>query len=713
MFTGTSISSLNQVAAQEDYTTLLIGQVTVEAEAGTTYQICVDGDLGLPGTFSLNVAQTRPPIVILTDSPNQGNYLSDSCVPLAAQAFDPDGSVRQVEFRLTDQTYYAYRPVGLATNRPFSINWTNPSLSWHSVIALATDDLGAIGMSIPITFNVRPPNDDFAKRIALTGSFLTVTGSTLGATLEPGEPSANDSSIWWSWTAPADGPVTLTTPGNYALAVYTGSSVSSLTQVAYSTSADFGYTTRLVFAAAAGGTYQLAVNRQLGVGGDLTLQIARHLPPIVVVVSPTNQSRFINSDVLLIAADASDSGGAITRVDFYQDWMLIGTVTNPPYDLTVTLSATSLVGHSLQVWATDDHGITTASAAVYYEVSPPGPPNDNFANRIAITGAGLAVTGTLAYATGEIGEPGNLDAHSVWWAWTAPATATFTCTIVSELGFYPAVGVFAGTAVTNLSLVAYNAFNGSDNSYSARVTFEAATATTYAIGAAIIAGTPGGQYALSIGQGTPPTITISSPTNGSVFEAGTNITITAEASDSDGIVTQVSFYDNSTLLGVDTQAPFSITLSNAQPHYYSIIAVATDDSHLTTPSNPVYFSVNSSPPQPVSRPPNDDFTNRTILTGSFVIVTGSLANATMAVGEQGQCIWWSWTAPETALFTITLQSEPGYYPALSLYTGTDLLDLVLVTNSAFFGLDYSYSTRFIISASAGATYQIAASSLSK
>src|ERR1035437_5696660 len=105
--------------------------------------------------------------------------------------------------------------------------------------------------------------------------------------------------------------------------------------------------------------------------------------------------------------------------------MLIGKVTNPPYVLSITLRATSLMGPLLQVWATDDHGITTASDRVYYEVSPPGPPNDNFANRIAITGAGLAVTGSLAFATGEIGEPSNLDAHSVWWAWTAPATGTF------------------------------------------------------------------------------------------------------------------------------------------------------------------------------------------------------------------------------------------------------------------------------------------------
>jgi hypothetical protein len=41
-----------------------------------------------------------------------------------------------------------------------------------------------------IWLNVRypgPPNDDFATRIAFTGSFVTVTGTTANATLEDGE----------------------------------------------------------------------------------------------------------------------------------------------------------------------------------------------------------------------------------------------------------------------------------------------------------------------------------------------------------------------------------------------------------------------------------------------------------------------------------------------------------------------------------------------
>src|SRR5688500_13318746 len=84
-----------------------------------------------------------------------------------------------------------------------------------------------------------PDNDNFATRIALAGTNVTTTGSNVGATLEPGEldPSFEGGrSVWWSWTAPADGAVTITTAGSNfdtMLAAYTGDTLGNLTLAAF------------------------------------------------------------------------------------------------------------------------------------------------------------------------------------------------------------------------------------------------------------------------------------------------------------------------------------------------------------------------------------------------------------------------------------------------------------------------------------------------
>ena len=92
-----------------------------------------------------------------------------------------------------------------------------------------------------------PTNDPFSNATALTGSSGTVTGSNVAATKQTGEPNhgnnSGGASIWWSYTPAADGSLNLRTDGSVnastgdpldtVLAIYTGSSVSSLTAIAY------------------------------------------------------------------------------------------------------------------------------------------------------------------------------------------------------------------------------------------------------------------------------------------------------------------------------------------------------------------------------------------------------------------------------------------------------------------------------------------------
>jgi hypothetical protein len=81
-------------------------------------------------------------------------------------------------------------------------------------------------------------NDNFAQRIAFLGQTNQVSASTTNATKESGEPNhggnAGGHSVWWSWSAPISGRVTLSTTNSSfdtTLAVYTGTNLASLVSV--------------------------------------------------------------------------------------------------------------------------------------------------------------------------------------------------------------------------------------------------------------------------------------------------------------------------------------------------------------------------------------------------------------------------------------------------------------------------------------------------
>ena len=84
-----------------------------------------------------------------------------------------------------------------------------------------------------------PANDLFVSASPLLGSSGTATGSTVEATREAGEPSHGGSgasaSIWYRWTAPVTGTLTLDTRGSTydtLLGAYTGSTVTGLSTLA-------------------------------------------------------------------------------------------------------------------------------------------------------------------------------------------------------------------------------------------------------------------------------------------------------------------------------------------------------------------------------------------------------------------------------------------------------------------------------------------------
>ncbi len=97
----------------------------------------------------------------------------------------------------------------------------------------------------------------------------------------------------------------------------------------------------------------------------------------------------------------------------------------------------------------------------------------------------------------------------------------------------------------------------------------------------------------------PPLVSITSPTNGASFAAGTSVTIEATASDSDGTVTNVEFFDGTTSLGAVSSSPYSVTV-HLGTGSHTLTAVATDNAGAATTSQAITVNVNAVPiPDPI------------------------------------------------------------------------------------------------------------------
>lgn len=151
----------------------------------------------------------------------------------------------------------------------------NPSLQLHLKAAGALL-LGLLLLPARLALaQTAPPNDNFINGIRILGTNITVLGTNDYASKELGEPNhagnAGGKSVWWTWQTASAAYVTLSTRGSTnnsyggpldtVLAVYTGTTVSALTEVA-SNDEDPAtyYTSRLSFKADPGVTYHIAVD---------------------------------------------------------------------------------------------------------------------------------------------------------------------------------------------------------------------------------------------------------------------------------------------------------------------------------------------------------------------------------------------------------------------------------------------------------------------
>ncbi|WP_234537743.1 glycoside hydrolase family 48 protein [Streptomyces shenzhenensis] len=98
------------------------------------------------------------------------------------------------------------------------------------------------------------------------------------------------------------------------------------------------------------------------------------------------------------------------------------------------------------------------------------------------------------------------------------------------------------------------------------------------------------------GAHQPPVTVLTSPSAGAVYTQGDAVPLAATAAAADGAtVSKVEFYDDTTLLGTDTSAPYTLSVSSLAAGSHSLVAKAYDSLGASASSAPVGITVSSGP----------------------------------------------------------------------------------------------------------------------
>jgi hypothetical protein len=90
----------------------------------------------------------------------------------------------------------------------------------------------------------------------------------------------------------------------------------------------------------------------------------------------------------------------------------------------------------------------------------------------------------------------------------------------------------------------------------------------------------------------PPVVSITSPSNPAVFDAGSSITVQASATDADGLIAKTELFVNGALYATDSIAPYTFGGANVEPGVYNVYVKATDNTGAFSVTDTLVITVN-------------------------------------------------------------------------------------------------------------------------
>ncbi len=423
------------------------------------------------------------PAISITAPANNAAFISPAVIGITVNTSDNGGSIAKVEY------YNGTTKIGESSAAPFGFNWANVTGGNYSIKAKATDNLGAVALSsaVAVVVTVDPTvgtGDGLTGNYFNGMNFETPVYSRKDATInfdwDGGSPNAAVNADQYSarWT----GQVQPKYSGEYTFYVNSdnGRRLWINNQLVIDKWIDdwnIDYSGKITLTA--GQKYDIKLEYFENNGGAAcklewshasqvrqvipTLQLYANALSATAITSPANNASLTAPASLVINANASDNGGSIAKVEFYNGTVKLGEDNSAPY--SYSMGNASIGSYALTTRATDNLGGITVSSVVNVTVKAVAPPNQ------------------------------------------------------------------------------------------------------------------------------APSVGLTSPANGSSFNAPASISISATASDEDGTISKVEFYNGTQKIGEDASAPYTYTWSNVAAGTYSISVKAFDNSNASKTSSAVSITV--------------------------------------------------------------------------------------------------------------------------
>ena len=342
-------------------------------------------------------------------------------------------------------------------------------------------------------------NDKFDGAIGIGGTEGTSSACNICADTEGGEPTFPDTkTMWWAWTAPdgVDWAAFYTYGSSFdtKMGVYVGGGFPLTAIKENDDRAGAPYTSFVSFKVTPGVTYYICVGGYNGASGTINLAWKTTSEPFSLVVVDDAVIGFLGKcpesvtipDSVTVIEDSAFSHDEDTSVEKLESVVIPESVVrigNNAFYGCNNLSSVTFENVEVPI----DVDLNSAFFGTKYFDSLND--NDNFAKAIELTGRRGSVMSNNEFAgIQDYPAPGEpfytmSHEHTLWWKWTAPADVTRAVFHTYGSNFDTVLGVYTGTAVNNLSEVAYNANHNwwAEKSKTSCVRFDVSPGATYYI----------------------------------------------------------------------------------------------------------------------------------------------------------------------------------------------------------------------------------------